>query len=810
MTRNILFAAIAAAFLAASCATTSAQQAVAIDEPVEAWEASWIGGAFPGDKIYGFTEVNARYLRKEFDLPAVPEGAKLYICGLGLYEAYINGVRIAPDQALSPTPSDYHKTVYYNAFDVTPLLRKGANAIGVILGNGRYVSMRTPCDAEGVNIPPVLHYDTPKLILQLEVAQKGGETLKVCTGQGWKITADGPVRENNEFDGETYDARLEMPSWNLPGFDDSAWKDAETVPVPGGELCLQPNPNIEIQDILQPISITPREGGYIVDMGQNMVGWLRIKGKAAPGDTVVLRFAETLNPDGSLYRDNLRQAKVTDRYIAASSKKFDYHPSFVYHGFRFVEVKGLSTAPKLSDFEGQVFYDKMATTGSFKTSNPIINAVHKNAYWGIRGNYRGMPTDCPQRDERMGWFGDRATGCYGESYIFDNHALYLKWLRDIEESQLESGSLPNVAPIFWGMWSDNITWPGVFVTATDMLWQMYGDETGIIRHYDAIKKWLVFMKTNYMIDGIIMRDTYGDWCMPPERQELIHSQDPTRITAGPILSTSYYNYLCQKMIRFAEVASHPEDIEYFRAEVETTAKAFHEKFFNAEGGYYGNNTVTGNIIPLWAGMVPKELEETVFQNIVDKTEKDFNGHVSTGVVGIQFLMRTLTERGRGDLALKIATNTDYPSWGYMVEKGATTIWELWNGDTADPAMNSGNHVMLLGDLIIWDYGYLAGIRPEEPGFSKILLKPYPIEGLDNVDCSYDSVNGTIKSSWKRSGNGIEWNFTIPEGTTAKVAVPAEPSDELQKAVEAAGGKAEGVEDGRPVFAFPAGSFKLKI
>ena len=452
---------------------------------------------------------------------------------------------------------------------------------------------------------------------------------------------------------------------------------------------------------------------------------------------------------------------------------------FVYHGFRYVEISGLRETPNLDDFEGWVIYDEMPVTGSFETSNEIINAVYHNAYWGIRGNYRSMPTDCPQRDERMGWTGDRTTGNFGESYIFDNHQLYAKWLTDGDDSQWDNGSLANVIPPYWRGYTDNMTWPGAMVTVTDMLYTRFGDMEPIRQHYAAWKKWMLHMKNDYMRAGLMPRDTYGDWCMPPESLELIHSNDATRITDATVISTPFYCYLCGKMAKFAEVLGFDEDVAFFQQEITTSTIAFNDKYFNRVTGVYANNTVTANILPLWFGMVPKGLEDKVMESIINKTMNECGGHVSTGVIGIQQLMRCLTEYGHGDLALKIASNDTYPSWGYMYRNGATTIWELWNGNTADPAMNSGNHVMLLGDLILWEYEYLGGIRALEPGYSKMQLKPYPIEGLDFVNCAYNSVSGRIESHWKREGNHFEWDFVIPANTTAEVCLPTANGYEMK-------------------------------
>ena len=452
---------------------------------------------------------------------------------------------------------------------------------------------------------------------------------------------------------------------------------------------------------------------------------------------------------------------------------------FTYHGFRYVEITGLRRKPNISDFQGLVFYDEMATTGSFECSNEIMNAVYRNAYWGIRSNYRSMPTDCPQRDERMGWTGDRTTGTYGESYIFNNYRLYEKWLYDGEDSQWENGSLSDVWPPYWRRYTDNMTWPGAFITVADMLYTRYGDLEIIRKHYPAMKKWMLHMKGTYGQDGVITRDCYGDWCVPPESLELIHSNDPRRHTEGGSISTPFYCHLCDLMAKFADLLELPDDAAYFRFDKRFTANSYHDQFFDHATASYDNGSVTANLLPLTFGIVPEEWDSIVFSNIINKTEKEFDGHVSTGVVGIQQLMRTLTERGRSDLALKIATNDTYPSWGYMVRNGATTIWELWNGNTGDPAMNSGNHVMLLGDLILWEYEYLGGIRALEPGYSKIQLKPYFIEGLEFVNCSYESVSGRIVSQWTRHGNLLEWNFQIPANTTAEVWVPTANGYEIK-------------------------------
>ena len=745
----------------------------------EDWQAKWIGHEFEDDVLVGKTRLAARYLRKDFALKSEVRVARLYVSGMGVYSAYLNGNEVAPEELLKPTLSWYSKRVYFNTYDVTKMLQQGDNAVGIILEGGRYTSLRyNAANPNWDGSDHVFGFGTPRLLLQLEVTYKDGQKETIISDETWKITNRGPIRTANEWDGETYDENFDLGDWNKAGYDDNGWLQAELVDAPEGELTAQPNPNITVMEKLKPVSLFQKGDKWYLDMGQNMVGFIDMKVRGQqPSDIITLRFAELLTSDSLLYTANLRSSENTDHYICAvqtlraKSLPISWHPMFVYHGFRYVEISGLRETPNLDDFEGWVIYDEMPITGSFETSNEIINAVYHNAYWGIRGNYRSMPTDCPQRDERMGWTGDRTTGNFGESYIFDNHQLYAKWLTDGDDSQWDNGSLANVIPPYWRGYTDNMTWPGAMVTVTDMLYTRFGDMEPIHQHYAAWKKWMLHMKNDYMRAGLMPRDTYGDWCMPPESLELIHSNDATRITDATVLSTPFYCYLCGKMTKFAEILGFDEDVAFFQQEITTSTIAFNDKYFNRVTGVYANNTVTANILPLWFGMVPKGLEDKVMESIINKTMKECGGHVSTGVIGIQQLMRCLTEYGHGELAFKIASNDTYPSWGYMYRNGATTIWELWNGNTADPAMNSGNHVMLLGDLILWEYEYLGGIRALEPGYSKIQLKPYPIEGLDFVNCAYNSVSGRIESHWKREGNHFEWDIVIPANTTAEVCLP---------------------------------------
>ncbi|GBU07326.1 alpha-rhamnosidase [Bacteroidales bacterium] len=746
------------------------------------WKAQWIGidsinsgGAnIDQDQQLGWgamtqkTRLSARYMRKEFDLEGgKPKRARLYIAGLGMYECYINGKKVGQD-IFAPTATDYLKRVNYNVFDVSDLLQSNKkNTIAVVLGNGRYFTMRK----EGV-----AHYGFPKLLMQLEVEDSKQQLTRIVSDQSWKMSLDGPIIANNEFDGEEYNANMEFEGWHNSGFDDSQWLIPHLVDAPEGKLQAQNNPNIMTMEELKPLSIKAHEdGSYILDMGQNMVGWLAVNLKGVKDKPIKMRFAELLKDDGTLYTANLRSANVTDIYTPSKDGLFSWQPTFTYHGFRFVEISGLDYLPDLASFTGKVNYDQMPTIGQFECSDATLNQIYKNASWGIKGNYRSMPTDCPQRDERMGWLGDRAAGCLGESFMFDNTLLYEKWMDDIEDAQLENGALPAVAPNYWKVYMDDVTWPSAYIHIANMLYEQRGDKQGIVRHYASMKRWLDFIQTNYMHDYIISKDGFGDWCMPPESMELIHSKDPARITSGAILSTSFFYRILILMSKFAVIADQAADSEIFLSLAANVKKAYNDRFFDKETAAYDNNTVTANIISLMQGLVPETYETKVFDNLVAKTEGEFKSHVSVGLIGIQFLMRGLSAYGREDLALRIATNRTYPSWGYMIENGATTIWELWNGNTADPEMNSANHVMLLGDLMTWYYEDLAGISTDKinVGFKKFTLKPVFPQGLSQVNASFESPYGTIKSAWKKDASSLSWEVNVPSNSSASIHIPAQ-------------------------------------
>ena len=712
----------------------------------------------------------ARYLRKEFAVEKKISRATVSFCGLGLSELYLNGSKVG-DAVLSPAFAQYDKRAFYVTYDVTKNLQRGANALGVILGNGRYYADRSKTYAGTVS------FGWPKLLLNLRIEYTDGTSAEIVSDESWKLTADGPILANNDFDGEEYDARKELNGWSKSGFDDSKWNPSQIAAAPPGVLSAQMQEPIRVTETLKPISVKEiKPGIFIFDLGQNMVGWCRLRVSGKAGTSVMLRHAETLKPDGALYMANLRGAEVTDIYTLRGGSE-TWEPRFITHGFRFVEVTGWPGKPDLNSLEGRVVNDDLPSAGEFACSNELINRIYHNIVWGTRGNYRSIPTDCPQRDERQGWLGDRSEECKGEAYLFDISALYAKWRTDMADAQRTNGSIPDVAPSYWPIYSDNVTWPSSAIIVPSALERQFGDSGSIGKNYDSAKAWMEHMLT-FAKDNIVSKDNYGDWCVPPEEMSLIHSKDPARQTDKTLLATSYFYYDLCLMEKYAASLGKSEDAVRWKKLAEDFKTAFNNKFLDREKGQYSNGTQTSCVLPLAFGLVPDDIKEKIFAKLVANIENVTKGHIGTGLIGGQYLNRVLSDFGRADLCYTIAAQNDYPSWGYMVEQGATTIWELWNGNTADPTMNSGNHVMLVGDLVVWLYEYLAGIAPASPGFKTIMMKPMPVGDLTFVKATHHSPYGWISSEWHKNGPTFDWQVVIPANTTATLVVPAGKSGRI--------------------------------
>ncbi|HEV2330856.1 MAG TPA: family 78 glycoside hydrolase catalytic domain [Verrucomicrobiae bacterium] len=756
------------------------------------WKAKWIG---LDEGITNTRSLPARWLRKEFVLSKPVERALVYYSGLGWSELYVNGERVG-EHVLSPPLSQYPKREYYQTCELTRLLNSGSNALGVVLGNGRFFAPRMNAANAGY----------PKLILQLRVEFSDGTAANILSDDSWKLTTNGPVTANNEYDGEEYDARKEIPGWSRPGFDDSKWQAAELVSAPGDVLSAVRQRPVRVTQEIKPVSMKEiKPGVYIFDLGQNIAGWCKLSVKGPPGTQVTLRHAETLTPDGELYTANLRSAKATDVYILKGGGDESWQPRFTLHGFRYVEMSGYPGKPTMDSLTGCVVGDHLPVSGDFECSNPLINKIYHNIVWGVRDNYRSIPTDCCQRDERQGWLGDRAEESRGETYFFENGALYSKWLQDIADCQRTNGNISSVCPAYWRVYANEVTWASASVVIPGMLRDQFGDKQVVAEHYDSAKKWIEYM-AGFIANGIITNDVYGDWCMPPEDPKLIHSKDTSRITRGPLLATPFFYNDLRLMQSYALQLGKADDAERYGKLAGTMKDAFNKQFFNRDTGQYDNGTPTSSVLPLAFDMVPPELHYRAFQFLVNKLSGTWKNHIGTGLVGGKYLMRVLSENGRPDLAYAIVTQTNYPGWGYMVDHDATTVWELWNGDTADPSMNSGNHVMLIGDLAIWMYENLAGIKPdpEQPGFKRVIMRPLPIGDLTYVKAWHRSPYGLIRSEWHRQGNEFDWHIEIPANSTATIYLPTShaesTTDDNQTLDKSPGVKLINSTEGGPVAA----------
>ena len=757
------------------------------------WTGRWIGleRLMPGEERGLHTRLAARYLRKEFQLDKPIKRAIAYVAGIGLHELHVNGVAYNR-YVLQPMPTDYRKTILYNTYDITEAL-KTDNCIGIVLGNGRLFPMR---QTKPYKIPA---FGLPKCRINVIIEFTDGSSKRISTDEKWKVTANGPIRSNNEYDGEIYDARQELTGWDMPGYDDKAWLKAERTDIPTGTLRAQMAPGMTMEPLCQqPTPTTTPDGSPsgIYDFHQNMAGWIAFTPTGKPGDTIRIKYAEKLKEDGTLYLDNFRDAQSEDIYICGSTSltshpspltSNDWHPIFSYHGFRYAQVTGPA-----KNLHAYTVSDELQTTGHFECSDPALNQIMKNAWWGIYANYKGMPVDCPQRNERQPWLGDRTMGSLGESYVFNNERLYTKWMRDICESQREDGVFSDVAPAFWNYYNDDVTWPAALPFGCDMLWRQYGNREAIDKSYPYIKRWLNHLMEEYMQDGIIVKDTYGDWCVPPEKLELIHSQDPARKTDGSLISTAYVIRILQLLEQWGCEADNWKPIRkqmiqdfnrhFLTAKEGTSPRPGHTLY--PDSVFYGNNTATANLLALSFGIVPEKYRQEVAKNVVENIIIKNNAHVPCGVIGISWLLRGLSDNGFSDVAYMIATQKSYPSWGYMAENGATTIWELWNGDKASPKMNSGNHVMLLGDLVTWCYQYLGGIRSASiptpattpdvstSGYKHFALRPdFSIPDCSYANVSFDSPYGTITSNWRKTLQHVEWDVMIPCNTTADICLP---------------------------------------
>ncbi|HZQ94640.1 MAG TPA: family 78 glycoside hydrolase catalytic domain [Candidatus Sulfotelmatobacter sp.] len=711
----------------------------------------------------------AAQLRRVLTLSKVVQRARLYVTALGSYRVFLNGARVGND-VLTPDFTDYRKRVLYQTYDVTNLLVNGKNAIGALLGDGWYGSGLTWVG---------MHFFSPpdRFVAQLEIDYADGSHEAILTDDSWKA-APSAIRRSDIYGGEVYDARLEAAGWEGAGFDDSGWKRAVVGDAPSVAVSSQDTDPVRVVSSLTAKQVTPApNGAYIFDMGQNMVGWVTLKVKGIAGTRVQLRFAEILNPDGTIYTANLRNADATDVYFLRGQGDESFSPHFTFHGFRYVEVTGYpGGAPPADAIRGDVLSSVSGEpTGKLTTASDLVNRMWGIGIWGQRGNFLSIPTDCPQRDERLGWMGDAGVFWRTGSYNFDIAAFSQKFIQDIVDAQTSQGAFTNVSPNtlpFGGggtegtsAWQEGMVgapgWGDAGVIVPWTTWLQYGDKSAIAQNWDAMGRWMDFILSRNpdFIRKNGVGPNFADWLAPDEN------------TNKDLLATAYWALMAHMMSQMAHAVGKEADARRYDELLNNIRAAFQKAYITPDG-QVGSGTQTSYVVALYTKMAPAALEPSLVEKLVkDIEQRDW--HLSTGFLGTPFLLFTLADHGRPDVAYRLLLNETYPSWGYMLSKGATTWWERWNGDTGDPAMNSYNHYAF-GSVIAWVYRYVAGIdaTPDAPGFREIIIHPHLDSRMPSARAEYDSVYGKIVSDWRGSASGpFALRVTIPPNTTAKIFLP---------------------------------------
>jgi alpha-L-rhamnosidase len=698
------------------------------------WKGRWIGG----DGL----------LRKEFSLAGKVVRARAYVGALGYYELHLNGKKIG-DKVLDPAWTVYPRRALYSTYDVTSALNDGANTVGVMLGGGWATQ-----EAGGP-----AYYKAPALLFQLNIELADGKTVSISSDTSWK-TAAGPVVSDSVYDGEVYDASLEKPGWDRPGFDDSGWALARQEQGTAGEISAEMMPPIRVTDELVPRSMTnPEPGVYVYDFGQNFAGWARLRVRGPRGAKVMLRFSELIYPNGMINRQNIRSAKSRDIYILQGSGLEMYEPRFTYHGFRYVEVTGYPGAPSLDSIRGRAVNSAVETTGSFVASKQVLNEIQRLIHWGQLSNLHSIPTDCDQRNERQGWMGDAQVTAEEAMMNFDMAAFYTNFVRDIRDDQMPDGEIPDTVPHKYGQYPSDPAWGTAYPLLCWYMWQQYGDTRILQENYDGLKKYVEFLRTRAK-DNVLRYSYYGDWVA-------------IKHTPGALVSDSYFYYDTRILSDVAKILGKNDDEEAYAKLAGEIKDAFNKEFFNAETGEYANGTQTAQALPLFLDLVPEKERGGVMGKLYNNIVYEHNTHVTTGFIGVKYLLPVLTRHGHSDLAYELATQTTYPSWGYMIAEGATTLWELWQSKIG-PSMNSHNHIMM-GSLGAWFYRALGGINlgPDGEGYRHIVVEPNMVEDLDWASASIETVRGQVSCSWNKKAGAVSMEVVIPSNSDAKIVVPSE-------------------------------------
>jgi len=700
----------------------------------------------------------AALLRHPFTLLKQVKSARLYVTSLGSYRIFLNGNRVGND-VLTPDFTDYAKRVLYQTYDVTEWLATGQNAIGAILGDGWFGSGLTWEGRAYFFLPP-----PTRLLAQLEIVYSDGSRDAVVTDDTWKGSASAILR-SEIYAGEYYDARLRQPGWNQVTFDDSRWSAVTLAEAPSISLSSQISAPARVTETLSPKSVTASaHGAYIFDMGQNMVGWVTLKATGPTGTAIRLRFAEILNPDGTIYRENLRNADATDTFILRGEGEETYTPHFTFHGFRYVEVTGYPGVPTAAAITGDVVSSVSGEPqATLATSSDLVNRMWSIGIWGQRGNFLSIPTDCPQRDERLGWMGDAGVFWRTGSYNFDIAAFTHKFMDDVVDAQTSEGAFTNVSPdVLRPFGSEGAPgWGDAGVIIPWTAWLQYGDKEIIQQNWAAMQRWMSFIQ-NANPDFVRKKGVgpnFADWLAPDEH------------TNKDLLATAYWALIANMMSQMAYAVGKESDAKHYAEVVDSIRKAYQKAYIKDNGEVEGG-TQTSYVVTLYSKMAPPALESAMVTNLVKDIEAR-NGHLSTGFLGTPFLLFTLANHDRADVAYRLLLNDTYPSWGYMLSKGATTWWERWNGDTGDPAMNSYNHYAF-GSVVAWVYRSVVGIDTDvsAPGYHEIVVHPHLDARVSHARGEYHSVYGNIVSDWSGTPAGpFSMKVTIPANTTAQVFLP---------------------------------------
>lgn len=733
----------------------------------ESWKASWITlGSEPDVK----GSKPCQYFRKDFAAPKTIKSARVYVTAQGLYQIFLNGKKVSAD-LFTPGWTSYKNRIQYQTYDVTSMLQS-KNSVGAILGDGWFRGNIGWGNENG--------YYGHKIafLAQLQINYTDGTSEVIGTDQSWKVS-NGPITESDIYNGETYDARKEMPGWASAGFDDSQWQKVAVVDQSKKILVAPQGAVVKAIEEIAPLKLinTPK-GETVFDMGQNMVGWVRLKVQGKKGDQVTLKFAEVLTKEGNFYTDNLRRAKCTDNFILNGSGQEVFEPHFTFHGFRFVKIEGLSAQPSLDQITGVVIHSDMTPTGSFTCSDPMINQLQHNIQWGQKGNFLDVPTDCPQRDERLGWTGDAQVFSMTAAYNFNVAPFYTKWMRDVAADQLPSGLVPHVIPDVLKGAGGSTAWADVSIIVPWTTYLVYGDKRILEVQYSSMKSWVEYMSSRAGEDHLWTGDFhFGDWLAFATTR----SDYPGATTEKDLIATAYYSYSSGLLAKIAAVIGQNDDAKKYAQLSESIKKAFQEEFVTPAGRLV-SHTQTAYSLALAFDLLPEDLIPKAAKYLADDVKK--MGHLTTGFVGTPLLCKTLSVHGYDDLAFMLLNRKDYPSWLYPVTQGATTIWERWDGQKPDGSfqdvgMNSFNHYAY-GAIGEWLYRHVAGmdIDPETPGYKHILLAPHPGGGLTNADAEFTSLYGKVKSAWKLDGNDFVYEVTVPANTTATVTLPAAKADRL--------------------------------